>query len=68
MSESSISTRLWALLLEIVRHVGPFFGMTLAQVRSLETAYSSSIRQQSVVVELDIRLQQRHLYVGSAYS
>jgi len=40
-------------LLELVRHVGPFLGLTLGQVKSLETAYTSSILQQSVVVKLD---------------
>ena len=53
MSKASLSSRYWALLLELVRHVGPFLGLTLGQVKSLETAYTSSIRQQSVVVKLD---------------
>ncbi|MGO9567644.1 MAG: toprim domain-containing protein [Desulfomonilaceae bacterium] len=53
MPKASLSSRYWALLLELVRHVGPFLGLTLGQVKFLETAYASSIRQQSVVVKLD---------------
>src|SRR5208283_560297 len=53
MPKASLSSRYWALLLELVRHVGPFLGLTLGQVKSLETAYTSSILQQSVVVKLD---------------
>ena len=51
MSEHSLSPRQWALLLELVRHVGPFLGLTLGQIKSLERIYSSSIRRQSVLVE-----------------
>ncbi len=53
MPKASLSSRYWALLLELVRHVGPFLGLTLGQLKSLETAYTSSIRQQSVVVKSD---------------
>ncbi|MGB6064021.1 MAG: hypothetical protein WBG50_04395, partial [Desulfomonilaceae bacterium] len=59
MPKASLSSRYWALLLELVRHVGPFLGLTLGQVKSLETAYTSSIRQQSVVVKLDNSLTAR---------
>ena len=50
MSEHSLSPRQWALLLELVRHVGPFLGLTLGQIKSLERIYSPSIRKQSVLV------------------
>ncbi|MGO9570732.1 MAG: toprim domain-containing protein [Desulfomonilaceae bacterium] len=59
MPKASLSSRYWALLLELVRHVGPFLGLTLGQVKSLETAYASSLRQQSVVVKLDNSLTAR---------
>ena len=53
MPKASLSSRYWALLLELVRHVGPFLGLALGHLKSLEMAYTSSIRQQSVVAKLD---------------
>ena len=37
----------WALTLEIVRHVEPFLGLSLGELKLLEGFHNASIRRQS---------------------
>src|SRR5208283_559613 len=54
MSKRTItwSSSKWALLLELLRHVGPFLALTLSEHKFLETIYGHTTRSQGLRLDL----------------
>lgn len=48
----TLSSPHWALLLELIRHIGPFLALSLNEYKVLETIYSQTIRRQVLVLDL----------------
>jgi hypothetical protein len=59
-----LTTGQWAMALEIIRHVGPFLGLSFDEIRVLEEFYNCSIRHQAALSSRD-DLECRHGFMQS---